>query len=350
MAADCETLDRFLCRESVACALSADAAALVLDIAAACAAVGRRLSDGVSRPGSDRPAMAPHPTNTTLLPLNENSAAGQSAYRDWTARSISSLREGRESASCGLHRGRHLALLMPVDCPANLDLNATVGTTFSIFEARESRSPDDVAGRRSAPLCAGYAIHGPSLILVVALAAGVNAFAYDRRKDEFVLTHADMRIPAATDEIAVDAADMRLPERALRRYLDECLAGEAGPRGRRFRFRWCGSTVAEVHRLLMRGGVLVCPGFGGTAVQRRAPRLLEEVAPLSYVVERAGGRASTVTGRIADAALEGTRLREPLLLGAVDEIERIEAYHRDPDSGPRDTPLFGVRGLFRPAV
>lgn len=355
MVAEYQTLGRVLNSAQAAGALSASVAAMVLDLATACRDIGKRLSDNVLHAGDGRssePGAASRAAIAKFQVLNHDSAPTTAGRRDWNARMISTWQESSESMACGLQRGRYLAVLLPVDSPANLGVNGTVGTIFSILPAPEPHSPNanDVVNSRFSPLCAGYAIHGPSLILVVALAAGVHAFAYDRQKNEFVQTQANMRIPPATEDIALDAADMRLSEPALRRYLDECLAGQGGPRGRGFHFRWCGSMVTEVHRILMLGGLFIHLGPNRIAIQRRALRLLEEVVPLSFVVERAGGRASTGKMRIIDAALNETRVHEPLLFGAIDEVDRIEAYHRNPASGPNDTPLFGARGLFRPAV
>lgn len=351
-----ETLDTFLSSAKSADESSADVAALVLDIATACRAIGERLPDDVLRAGGDHAIAVRAPSQElpkAFVLLDDHCAPGASGKREWTARLMSTLRESRESTSCGLHRGRHLALLVPIDNPANIDVNAAVGTIFSIWRMRASPSSGDasaVVETQSAPLCTGYAIHGPSLVLVVALAAGVHAFAYDRQRDEFVRVRADMRIPAKTHRIAVDAADMRSSDPALRRYLDECLAGEAGPRGRDFRFSWCGSLVTEIHRILMFGGIFVCPGSRAMAIHKPPLRLLEEVGPLCHVIERAGGRASTGTTRLLAAAFSGARLHEPLVVGAVEEVQRFESYRRDPDALPYDAPLFGSRGLFRPAV
>jgi fructose-1,6-bisphosphatase I/sedoheptulose-1,7-bisphosphatase len=183
-------------------------------------------------------------------------------------------------------------------------------------------------------------------VLVLALGASVQAFALDRQQDEFVLTHADMRIPAATDRIAIDASQTRFWTPPIRRYVDECLAGAPGPRGKDFQVQWLGSMVAEAHRILTRGGVLVCQMAG----RPRQPWLLQEINPISFVIERAGGRASTGITRILDIGPTGPQSRPSLIFGSSEEVERLEAYHGGQEAGSYDAPLFAPRGLFRSSV
>ena len=317
MAADRKTLGQFLEAAQIPeASAEAELRTLLLDLSSACRTIGRRVADEPSR-----------------------------ARSGWMAQLRSGAGDGHAMNACSLRRGPYLAVLLPVDSPSSIEVNAAGGTIFSVLQARGTGHD---AG--CTQVCSGYAIHGPSLVLVLAIGAGVQAFALDRWKDEFMLTDGDIRIPAATDEIAIDASNTRFWQPAVRRYVDECLAGDAGPRGRNFRFHWLGSMVAEAHRILMRGGVFVCPVTDRTAERARQPRLLHEANPLAFVIENAGGRASTGRGRILDLAPGVSRLRTPLIFGAAEEVERLEAYHGDHDAGRYDAPLFAERGLFRSTV
>ncbi|CAN5844518.1 class 1 fructose-bisphosphatase [soil metagenome] len=320
MTADRKTLGEFLEETPFSDASSAaKLRTLLLDLSGACRTIARRVADEPWR--------------------------SRGARDGWMGHLRSSARDGRGLNACNLHRGPYLAVLLPVDSPSNIAVNAPGGTIFSVMQAGNGKQGADCA-----QVCAGYAIHGPSLVLVLALAVGVNAFVLDATSGEFLLIAADMRIPAATDRIAIDATDTRFWQPAIRRYVDECLAGEPGPRGRNFRFQWLGSMVAEAHCILLRGGVFVRPATGRVDDRVRQPRLLHEAGPLSFLIERAGGRTSTGTGRLLDVAAGLSRQRTPLIFGAAEEVERIEAYHLDHQAIGYDAPLFAERGLFRSTV
>jgi len=322
---------------------------LLLDLASACKAIARRVADAPLRTGAQ---VGTKRRQRSVAPVTGGPLSGDDGRRAWIARLRSGTGEGYRPNACHLYRGRHLAVLLPVDSPANLDFNATGGTIFSILrtEASGETLADLVRPASRAQVCSGYAIHGPTLVLVLALEGKVQAFALDRHKDEFVLTHTDIRIPAAADRIAIDASRMRFWPPPIRRYVDECLAGASGPRGKDFKMQWTGSMVADAHRILMGGGVFVCPGNGGRAGQSRQSWLLQEVDPITFVIERAGGRASSRVTRILDMGPSGPSWRPPLMFGSVEEVERLEAYCGGHEAGSYDAPLFAERGLFRSSV
>jgi len=250
-------------------------------------------------------------------------------------------------------RGEYLLVFDPLDGSSNVDVNVTVGTIFSVL-----RRPARAAGAPAEPflqpgsrqVCAGYALYGPTTMLVVATAGGVNGFTLDRDLGEFVLTHPDLRVPEETREFAINASNERFWELPVRRYVDECRAGKTGPRGADFDMRWVGSMVADVHRILVRGGIFLYPRDTRKPDRPGKLRLLYEVAPMAFVVERAGGSASTGRERILD--LEPTSLHErvPVVLGSRAEVERVERYHREHDHGARQayrSPFFEEHALFR---
>ena len=246
-------------------------------------------------------------------------------------------------------RGRYLLLFDPLDGSSNIDVNVAVGSIFSVL-----RCPDGVsepgAGDFLQPgckqVCAGYAIYGPSTMLVLSTGRGVHGFTLDREIGEFLLTHPSLRIEESAAEFAINACNSRHWEPAIRRYVNECVAGKSGPRGRDFNMRWIASLVAEAHRILMRGGVFLYPRDRKDPGKPGRLRLLYEANPIGFIIEQAGGRASTGQEPVLQVAPEHLHQRIGFVFGARDEVERIERYYRDHNDFEIDAPLFGARGLF----
>jgi fructose-1,6-bisphosphatase I/sedoheptulose-1,7-bisphosphatase len=249
-------------------------------------------------------------------------------------------------------RGRYLLAFDPLDGASNIDLNLSVGSIFSVLACPTGVAGDDARaflqpGTRQ--VCAGYAIYGPTTMLVLTLGRGVHGFTLDREIGEFIHTHPDLRVPEDTSEFAINASNSRFWEPAVKRYVDECLAGRSGPRGKDFNMRWIASLVAEAHRILMRGGVFLYPRDTREDGRSGRLRLLHEANPIAMVIEQAGGRASTGYGPVLETAPLQLHQKTGFVFGARREVERIERYHRDYNERPYDAPLFGERGLFRAA-
>jgi fructose-1,6-bisphosphatase I/sedoheptulose-1,7-bisphosphatase len=247
-------------------------------------------------------------------------------------------------------RGKYLLIFDPLDGSSNIDVNVSVGSIFSILRAAEpgaDPSVEDFLQPGSQQVCAGYAIYGPSTMMVLTVGTGVHAFTLDPSLGEFVLTRADIRIPRTTGEFAINASNRRFWEPAVQRYIDECLAGRTGPRGKDFNMRWVASLVAETHRILTRGGVFLYPRDAKDPAKPGRLRLLYEANPIAFLVEQAGGLASTGRGRLMEVVPTGLHQRVPLIFGAADEVELIEEYHRKDYVRPSTSPLYGVRGLYR---
>ncbi|NIC40223.1 class 1 fructose-1,6-bisphosphatase, partial [Aquabacterium sp. A08] len=196
-------------------------------------------------------------------------------------------------------------------------------------------------------MAAGYALYGPTTMLVLTVGTGVYGFTLDPSLGEFKLTHPQIQIPADTQEFAINASNSRFWEAPVKRYVDECLAGRSGPRGKDFNMRWIASMVAEAHRILMRGGVFLYPRDTKDAAKPGRLRLLYEANPIGWLVEQAGGRAST--GRVPVLAVPPTGLHQRigLVFGSRHEVERIERYHAEPVATRDAVPLFAERSLFR---
>ena len=201
----------------------------------------------------------------------------------------------------------------------------------------------------SRQVAAGYAIYGPSTMLVLSVGSGVAGFTLDPIIGEFYLTHPDIRVPETTREFAINASNSRFWEQPVRRYVDECLAGRTGPRGADFNMRWIASLVAETHRILMRGGVFLYPRDRKDPARPGRLRLLYECNPIGFLIEQAGGRASTGVRPVLDVQPESLHQRVGFVFGSKEEVERIERYHHEPLLGGEqdDMPLFHARSLFR---
>ncbi len=234
-------------------------------------------------------------------------------------------------------RGKYLLVFDPLDGSSNIDVNVSVGTIFSILrcpDGIDEPSAEDFLQPGTKQVCAGYALYGPSTMMVLSTGNGVNGFTLDQNIGEFLLTHPAMRIPEDTTEFAINASNMRFWEPPVKRYIDECLAGKTGARDKDFNMRWIASMVAEVHRILTRGGVFMYPvdekmkakGQGGKL------RLMYEANPMSMIIEQAGGMSSTGRERILDLEPEGLHQRVPVILGSKNEVERIVAYHSEHDA------------------
>ncbi len=251
-------------------------------------------------------------------------------------------------------RGKYLLLFDPLDGSSNIDVNVAVGSIFSVL-----RAPDDAGGRElveadflqpgTKQVAAGYAIYGPATMLVLTVGNGVVGFTLDPRLGEFMLTHPQLQVPADTREFAINASNSRFWEPPVKRYVDECLAGRDGARGKDFNMRWIASLVAEAHRILMRGGVFLYPRDMKDPAKAGRLRLLYEANPVAFIMEQAGGRASTGHERVLEVEPMLLHQRVGLVFGSRHEVARIERYHAEPQGYGLEAPLFAERSLFRAA-
>ena len=229
--------------------------------------------------------------------------------------------------------GDYLLSFDPLDGSSNIDINAATGTIFSILRHTEGKRPSDAdflqAGREQ--VCAGYCLYSSATMLVLSTGEGVAGFTLDNAIGEFLLTHPDIRIPADTREFAINASYRRHWHAPVRRYIEECEAGQDGPRGENFNMRWAGAMVGDVHRLMCRGGVFLYPSDAAIEAKGQAGklRLLYEASPMGMLVEQAGGMAHTGHAPILDIQPDGLHQRVPVLLGSSNEVQRLVDYHRE---------------------
>jgi fructose-1,6-bisphosphatase I/sedoheptulose-1,7-bisphosphatase len=236
-----------------------------------------------------------------------------------------------------------------LDGAANADVNVCVGSLFSVLRVPEGMPAEEAFLQPGARLvAAGYVIYGPATMLVLSVGNGTHAFTLERTIGEFLLTHPALSVPETTSEFAINGSHRRFWEQPVRRYVSECLDGANGPRGRDFGMRWIASLVAETHRILLRGGVFLDPRERREADWPGAIDLVFGAAPVAFLVEQAGGRASTGRARLLDVPPRALHDRTALVFGSREEVERIERYHaEEPDDAGHDLPLFQSRGLFR---
>jgi len=230
-------------------------------------------------------------------------------------------------------KGKYLLVFDPLDGSSNIDVNISVGTIFSILRAPEGvtdAKAEDFMQPGTEQVCGGYALYGPSTMMVLTTGHGVNGFTLDQNVGEFILTQPNMTIPEDTQEFSINSSNSRFWEAPVKRYIDECLAGtEGGAREKNFNMRWVASMVAEVHRILTRGGIFMYPKDTKDPSKAGKLRLLYEANPMSMIVEQAGGVSSTGRERIMEIKPDGLHQRVPVILGSRNEVERVISYHKD---------------------
>jgi fructose-1,6-bisphosphatase I / sedoheptulose-1,7-bisphosphatase len=335
---------------------SGDFNALLLDIAVACKAIAQTVALGElggalgkERAGTinvqgEQQMRLDVLSNDVFLRLNE--------WGGQLAGMASEEMDAPYPIPAQFPRGKYLLLFDPLDGSSNIDVNVAVGSIFSVL-----RAPDDAPSRElteadflqagTRQVAAGYAIYGPATMLVLTVGNGVAGFTLDPRLGEFMLTHSNLQVPADTREFAINASNSRFWEPPVRRYVDECLAGREGPRGKDFNMRWIASMVAEAHRILMRGGVFLYPRDTKDPTKAGRLRLLYEANPIGFIMEQAGGRASTGRRNVLEEEPSSLHQRIGVVFGSRNEVERIERYHGEPVGLRIDTPLFAERSLFR---
>jgi fructose-1,6-bisphosphatase I/sedoheptulose-1,7-bisphosphatase len=337
-----------------------DLNALILDISIACKAIARIVSFG--EVGDVLSAAAPPAAGGVNVqgevqkPLDVLSNEIFIRMNEWNGHlggmASEEMDEPRQIPA-SYSRGKYLLVFDPLDGSSNIDVNVSVGSIFSILRAPQEvvdsgrdLNEADFLQPGATQVAAGYALYGPTTMLILSVGNGVSGFTLNPNLGEFVLTHPNIRVPPDTQEFAINSSNSRFWEPPVKRYVDECLAGRTGPRGKDFNMRWIASMVAEAHRILMRGGVFMYPRDTKDASKPGRLRLLYEGNPIGFVMEQAGGRASTGRQPILNVAPSALHQRVPLVFGSRHEVERIERYHREPahESG---NPLFAERGLFR---
>jgi fructose-1,6-bisphosphatase I / sedoheptulose-1,7-bisphosphatase len=331
--------------------------ALILDVSIACKAIARAVAFGELGDNGGNVGGEVNVQGEVQKKLDVVSNEMFIATAEWSGHLAGMASEEMDAPyqiPQAYPRGKYLLVFDPLDGSSNIDVNVSVGSIFSIL-----RAPQDVidSGRDvveadflqpgTTQVAAGYALYGPVTMLVLTVGNGVVGFTLDPNLGEFKVTHPKITVPADTHEFAINSSNSRFWEAPVKRYVDECLAGKTGPRGKDFNTRWIASMVAEAHRILMRGGVFMYPRDTKDPKKPGRLRLLYEANPIGFLMEQAGGRAST--GRVPMLEVQPTELHQRigLVFGSRNEVERIERYHRETVTPDSASPLFTERSLFR---
>jgi fructose-1,6-bisphosphatase I len=235
-------------------------------------------------------------------------------------------------------QGEYLLLYDPLDGSSNIDVNVSIGTIFSVLRKvghHHGVSEEDFLQPGRFQAAAGYCVYGPQTQLVLTVGNGVAMFTLDREMGSWVLTAENMRIPEDTKEFAINMSNMRHWAPPIRRYIDECLAGSTGPRAKDFNMRWVASMVADVHRILCRGGVFAYPWDARDPDKPGKLRLMYEANPMAFLVEQAGGAATNGKQRIMDLMPSKLHERVSVILGSKNEVERATAYHLEAEAATK---------------
>ena len=241
--------------------------------------------------------------------------------------------------------GGTLALAIdPLDGSSNIDVNVSIGTIFSILPAEDDPKASFLR-RGSDQIAAGYVIYGPQTAMVVSFGEGVRLYILDRDSGTFVLAAEKIGIARSSREFAINASNYRHWLKPVRAYVDDCLSGTEGPRRANYNMRWIASLVAETHRILTRGGVLLYPADAREGYARGRLRMVYECAPIAFLITQAGGGATDGCDPILTRIPESLHARTPFVFGSAENVEQVSVYHDLPEQ--EISALFGTRGLFR---
>ncbi len=245
--------------------------------------------------------------------------------------------------------GELLVALDPLDGSSNIDANISIGSIFTVLDApaASGASAQDFLQPGSRQRAAGFVIYGPRTCLVFTTGAGTHVATLDPDAGAFRMSRLNLHIREGSAEFAIDASNSRHWPEPVRAYVDDCVMGDEGPRGKNFNMRWIASMVADAYRIIVRGGVCLYPDDARVGYAKGRLRLLYEANPIAMLVEQAGGLAIDGVNRILDVAPTSIHARTPLIFGSIDKVERVKRYFLHGDHSAERSPLFGKRGLLR---
>jgi fructose-1,6-bisphosphatase I len=330
------TLSQFLVsRQRERNLINADLRLLLETIARACKAISTRVNKGALAEGRLGEAVTRNvhgEAQKTLDVLSNEILLEANEWGGNLAALASEEMEDPRPIPTHYPRGQYLLLFDPLDGSSNIDVNISTGTIFSVLRCPKNGDgsicePDEKSflqpGREQ--VAAGFAVYGPTTLFVLTVGDGVQGFTLDRETYTFVLTHPDIKIPADTQEFAINMSNQRRWESPVKRYIEECLAGKDGPRGKDFNMRWVASMVADVFRVISRGGIFMYPRDSKNTEGRL--RLMYEANPMAFIVEQAGGAATDGKTRILDLQPKGLHQRCAVILGSKNEVDLVSSYH-----------------------
>ncbi len=318
----------------------------VADVVLAIGRVGQNLSRRIARGVHGGDVQADFDENTDDARQNAmDTFADDMVFSEIAGGSIKWLASIQRQEVIAVNSGGALALAInTLDGSANIEVNAAVGTIFSIYPAKDD-ADESFLRPGCEQLAGGYIIYGPQTALMVTFGGGTLLFFLDPDTREFVLKIDAVKIPEASSEFAIDASNYRHWTTPVRAYIDDAFAGETGPRGKNFNMLWVGSLVAETYRIITRGGIYFYPGDAREGYEQGRLRLIHECAPIAFLIEQAGGHATDGCDRLLDQKAKSLHARTPLVFGTADKVDRVATYHDLPEH--ETSALFRERGLYR---
>ena len=330
-----ETITQFIIEEQRRCeSASGDFTALLNDVVTACKAISAAVNQGalVGVLGTAGSENVQGETQKKLDVISNDIFINANKWGGHLAAMASEEMDDIYPIPPQYPKGKYLLTFDPLDGSSNIDVNLSVGSIFSILrcpEGVDNPTAEDFLQPGTEQVCGGFTLYGPSTMLVLTTGNGVNGFTLDQNVGEFILTHPNMTIPADTAEFAINMSNQRFWEEPVQRYIDECVAGKTGSRDKDFNMRWVASMVAEVYRILTRGGIFMYPMDTKDPTKPGKLRLMYEANPMSFIIEQAGGMSSTGRERIMDLQPEDLHQRVPVILGSRNEVERVVKYHKE---------------------
>ena len=241
-----------------------------------------------------------------------------------------------------------LVAVDPLDGSSNIEAGASIGMVFTVLPAlQHNAEPSAFLQPGVNQLAGGFFVFGPQTTLVVSVGAGTQIFTLDRGSGTFLLTHPKVEIPLRTSEYAINDSNSRHWDEPIRTYVEDCRRGKEGPRGRDFNMRWTGTPVVDIYRILSRGGIYLYPGDTRRDFRNGRLRLIYEANPIAWVIEQAGGMASTGRERVLEIVPKSLHERVPVIAGSRNEVEHVMRLHDGQQMRGERSPLFSRRGLLR---
>ena len=325
------TLEQHLAAQHASGAISATLQSVIETTASACQRISRLVAQGalggvLGSAGSEN-VQGEAQKKLDLIANDALMAAHQGG-------AVAALASEEMDTICpipGAEAAQWLLLFDPLDGSSNIDVNVSIGTIFSVLPRTASGAVREAEflqpGRRQA--AAGYCIYGPQTMLALTTGGGVQLFTLDPASGTFLLTHSSLRVPDETQEFAINMSNSRHWAAPMRRYITECLLGADGGRGKNFNMRWIASMVADVHRVLSRGGIFMYPWDKREPNRPGKLRLMYEANPMSWLVEQAGGAATNGKQAILDIQPAALHERVAVMLGSKNEVQRVTRYHSE---------------------
>jgi fructose-1,6-bisphosphatase I len=324
-----------------------DVASVVTAVAASCVPIAETIRRGILSDLFDAPASGRNADGDAQRPLDI--LADERILWGVAGSGVRSLfSEERHGLELVDPDGTLLLAVDPLDGSSNIETNVSVGTIFSVLPAPAGEAMvSDFLRTGHAQKAAGFVIYGPQTSMVFTTGNGTHVATFDPDAGAFRITRVAVVIPASSPEYAINASNYRYWHAPVRAFVDDCIEGADGPRGKNFNMRWIASLVADAYRILVRGGVFLYPGDSRRGYERGRLRQLYEANPIAFVVEQAGGFATDGVSRMLDIVPGDLHQRVPLIFGSTEKVERIRRYHLEIETNADRSPLFGRRGLLR---